>query len=528
MDGADLKRGILDGASVGALLTAPLVAVSYLAWKLAGLPFAPFDIFDWIARGLPGPVVTFGIDSLVNVSRFLHLSSTGVAAKTAEQTMAIAMMFAAGAVAGAALFGVLRLSGEPALLFGVILGTVLGGVALLIEQEMNRIPGGSFIHGSWVVATFLAWGLVFGWVHDRLRQAGEHATDRRPAAEAAEEGVDRRRFLIRFGVTTAATTFIGALSGMVAGRRQGVDAGQRWSANHALPNEGALIAAAPGTRPELTPLERHYRIDTDTRAPVVDGRRWRLKIGGMVESPLELTLDELRRYEPVHQFVTLACISNPVGGDLIGTTRWTGVSLQRLLPRFVVKPGATHLKITSTDGFHEVIALDIITRDPRVMLTHAWDGVPLPAEHGFPLRVYIPDVYGMKQPKWIQAIDAIDRWEPGFWVARGWDPEGQMKATAVVDTIALGAKISGVNGHALVPLGGIAHAGARGISRVEVQVDDGEWREAQLRDPLSDTTWVVWRADVPMPQGDHTVGVRCYDGNGAPQIAGLHLKRAKV
>jgi DMSO/TMAO reductase YedYZ molybdopterin-dependent catalytic subunit len=520
-----MKPGIADGALAGALLTAPLEAVSYLAWKLAGLPFAPFDVFDWVARALPGPVVTFGIDSLVNASRVLHVSSMGVAAKTAEQTLAIALMFVAGAVAGAVLFGVLGMSGEPAMLFGVILGAVLGGAALLIEQEMNRIPDGSFIHGSWVVATFLAWGLAFGWVHDRLREAGERVIDGRPATEG---DIDRRRFLVRFGGATAATTFAGAVWGLVAGHARGTDAGERWSASHALPNRGALIAAAPGTRPELTPLEKHYRIDTDTRAPVVDERLWRLKIGGMVEHPLELTLDELRGHEPMHQFVTLACISNPVGGDLIGTTRWTGVSLQALLPRFAVKPGATHLRITSTDGFHEVVALDIIRKDQRVMLTHSWDGVPLPAEHGFPLRVYIPDVYGMKQPKWIQAIDAIDRWEPGFWVARGWDREGRMKATSAVDTIAAGARIPGVNGSTLVPVGGIAHAGARGISRVDVRVDDGEWREARLRDPLSGTAWVVWRSDLPLQQGEHTVAVRCYDGNGEPQVAGFHSKRARV
>jgi DMSO/TMAO reductase YedYZ molybdopterin-dependent catalytic subunit len=523
-----MKRGVLDGASVGALLTAPLVAVSYLAWKLVGLPFAPFDVFDWIARALPGSVVTFGINSLVDVSRMLHVTSAGVAAKTAEQTMAIAMMFVGGSVAGAVLFGVLRMSGEPALLFGVILGAVLGGAALIIEQEMNRIPRGSFVDGSWVVATFLAWGLIFGWVHDRLREASEHATNGRSPAEGGAEGVDRRRFLIRFAGTTAGTTFVGALWGMVAGHRRGVDAGERWSANHALPNGGALIVAAPGTRPELTPLEQHYRIDTDTRAPVIDERRWRLKIGGMVERPLELTLDELRRDEPMHQFVTLACISNPLGGDLIGTTRWTGVSLQRLLPRFAVKPGATHLRITSADGFHEVIAIDMIRKDQRVMLTHAWDGVPLPAEHGFPLRVYIPDVYGMKQPKWIQAIDAIDRWEPGFWVARGWDQEGRMNATSVVDTIAVRAKVTDVNGGTLVPLGGIAIAGARGISKVQLRVDDGEWSEARLRDPLSETTWVVWRSDRPIRQGEHTFTVRCYDGNGAPQVAPFHTKRARV
>jgi hypothetical protein len=103
-----------------------------------------------------------------------------------------------------------------------------------------------------------------------------------------------------------------------------------------------------------------------------------------------------------------------------------------------------------------------------------------------------------------------------------------MKATSAVDTIAAGARITGVNGSTLVPVGGIAHAGARGISRVDVRVDDGEWREARLRDPLSETAWVVWRSDLPLQQGEHTVAVRCYDGNGEPQVAGFHSKRARV
>src|SRR4029450_12154117 len=145
------------------------------------------------------------------------------------------------------------------------------------------------------------------------------------------------------------------------------------------------------------------------------------------------TLDRIRSYEPLHQFVTLACISNPVGGTLIGTTRWTGASLQHVLPDFRLAPNATHLKISSADKFYEVVPVDAIRADERVMLAYDWDGVPLTTKHGFPLRIYIPDLYGMKQPKWIESIEAIDHWEPGYWVKRGWDRIARMKGTAAID-----------------------------------------------------------------------------------------------
>jgi hypothetical protein len=291
-----------------------------------------------------------------------------------------------------------------------------------------------------------------------------------------------------------------------------------WSATHVLPNAGAAVKPAPGTRPEYTPLERHYRIDINTTPPKIDGMMWRLKITGMVEKPLSFTLEELRRYEPLHQFVTLSCISNPVGGDLISTTRWTGVSLKSFLRGIGLKPSATHLKISSADGFWEILPLDTIMADERVMLVCAWDGVPLREDHGFPLRIYIPDVHGMKQPKWIESIEAMDHWEPGYWVVRGWDKVAKMKATSVIDTIAVDMTIINADQRKLVSIGGIAHAGARGISKVEVRVDDGAWQEAAIRTPLSQTTWVVWLYDWPFQPGKHTFTVRSYDGSGTPQI----------
>jgi DMSO/TMAO reductase YedYZ molybdopterin-dependent catalytic subunit len=403
-----MKPRVTDGAVIGALLSAPLIALFYLGWKLGGLPFVPFDLFDWITRELPGSIVTVGIDSVVALLRAANIGSTGAAAKAVEQAMAVGAFVAAAVVAGAALFGLLRESEEPARLLGAIVGGMLGGSTFLVERDLRRIESAAWVDLLWLLGTFLTCGLAFGWAYERLRDASAGHTGSRLATEGR---VTRRGFLIRVALAAGLPALLTAAWSLISGRRA-VAVGARWSDNHPLPNAGAVVTPVSGTRPEFTPLEDHYRVDADTRTPVIDAGRWRLKIGGLVDDPQELTLEDLRREEPLQQFVTLSCISNPIGGDLIGTTRWSGVSAQRLLRRFRLRPGATHLRIISADGFFEVVPLKTIENDPRVMLTYAWDGVPLLMEHGFPLRIYIPDVFGMKQPKWIVAIDAIDRLFP--------------------------------------------------------------------------------------------------------------------
>jgi DMSO/TMAO reductase YedYZ molybdopterin-dependent catalytic subunit len=524
------KPGPLMGALIGCLLTVPLIAVLHLGWRLVGLPFAPFNIFDWVTRILPGPAITAGIESMVKVIRALNFGSTADVAKGAEQATAIVIFLCAGIVAGAVLFAVIRIRERSSRLLGTAYGAVIGAVVILISSSIHQA---NLLHpligGLWTLAAFASWGAAGGWAHRRLSltRATAGAAAGAPPAGAEQSRarqlvrLDRRRFLVRLGAASATITVTGALvDALAGGGREVEDAkGELWSDRSPLPNADAAVIPAPGTRPELTPLEKHYRIDINTTPPVINQADWRLRVGGLVEEPLEMGLDEIRGYEPMHQFITLSCISNPVGGDLIGTTRWTGTSLRRVLPVFKLKPGATHLKISAADGFYEVLDLETIEDDERVMLAYAWDGVPLEIKHGFPLRIYIPDVHGMKQPKWIETIEAIDHWEAGYWVARGWDRVAQMKATSVIDTIAMRAEFSDASGAGFVPVGGIAHAGARGISRVEVQVDGGQWRQALLRTPLSGLTWVIWRYDMPFQEGAHTLTVRCYDGNGTPQIA---------
>jgi len=232
----------------------------------------------------------------------------------------------------------------------------------------------------------------------------------------------------------------------------------------------------------------------------------------LVEQPVTLTLDDILSRPSVDQVATLSCISNYVGGDLIGTAAWTGIRLKDLLGELQLKPEVTALHITADDGFYESVPLTE-AMDERTLLVHGMNGQPLTAEHGFPLRIYIPNHYGMKQPKWIRSIEAVEYPIVGYWVDRGWDPFAIPQTTSVVDAVAIDNPAGGS-----IPFGGIAWAGARGIQRVEVQVDDGEWQTAELRKPeLSPLAWVQWRYDWAAVPGEHVVRVRAVDGEGAPQ-----------
>jgi DMSO/TMAO reductase YedYZ molybdopterin-dependent catalytic subunit len=325
--------------------------------------------------------------------------------------------------------------------------------------------------------------------------------------------------IVRIGATSAVLTFAGVALSRWLTRPSGTGgAGVPWSATHALPNADAQMKPVPGTRPELTPVEKHYRIDINLAPPMVREAAWRLRFSGLVSREREFTLEELRDLPSVDQFVTLSCISNPVGGDLIGTTRWTGVSVSRVLDEVGMGPEATFLKLSSADGFDEIVSIEEARKDPRVMLAYAWDGLPLTPEHGFPLRIYLPGRYGMKQPKWIERIEALPAWEPGYWVRRGWDRDARMKSTSVIDVVGPEA-VRNARGELILPVGGISHAGDRGISRVEVRVDGGDWAPAQLRTPISETTWMLWRYEWPFREGHHSFEVRCFDGKGNPQIA---------
>ncbi len=521
----------LKGVVLGTLLTAPLLAVFYLAEQVFGLPFPPFALFDWLARTLPGDVIVRSIEAMVDLIRRLDLGETSGTAKTLE-TLAALMIFFGGGVLAAMLLLASRdwLAGRGRLSQGLwaggLAGMLVGLPVVAISLAVDGLDTAPTIIAIWLLLAFAVWGALLYWLAERWPGAQRSEVAVSPMLMARP--LSRREFLIRVGGASATLTVIGAAVGRYLEVREERNyqalVQQRRAAAAAVagqidpPNRDDPVIPVPGTRPEYTPLEDHYRIDINLRPQELDAATWRLRLGGLVERPLELTLDEIvNDFTRLDRYVTLSCISNPIGGDLISTTRWTGAPLAEVLARAGVLPEATHLRISSADGFYETVALDLVRDDPRLMLTYAWDGIPLLHEHGYPLRLYIPDRYGMKQPKWITTIEAIAGDEDGYWVVRGWDKEARVRATAVIDVVADDLRYTR-EGMTLVPIGGIAYAGARGISAVEVRVDDGPWQPAQLRQPLSDTTWVLWRYEWPFVAGRHTFTVRCREGDGTPQI----------
>ena len=539
------------GALTGVFLTAPLIAILYLVDKWIDLSFPPFDTFDWVARILPGPVVTFGIDLMVDSLMRVGLSVKDFA-KTAEQILAVLMFLGAGVVATIIIFALIERriwSGRPQL--GALCGLIVGIPIALITFSIGQSSIDPTLNFLWVLIVSVLWGTASALVARRLIEP-ERTVIYSEDGERSVEVLGRRQFLVRMGVATATLTVAGAGIGRVmAGNEQ-----QRLEAELAamkqrvadsaaagmieLPNEADPVKPALGTRPEYTQVRDHYKIFIRSQPSIIDGDTYTLPITGSVENPMSFTLDDIRdRYEPKNEFVTLACISNRVGGDLISTTYWTGASLQDILADVKPLPTATHLFIESEDGFFETVSLDLIASDPRIMLAYNWDGRPIPFDHGFPLRIWLPDRYGMKQPKWITSIQVIDEYKPGYWVVRDWDEIARMHATAVIDTVAIDAVVE-EGDQKLIPVGGIAHAGVRGISKVEVRVgEDGMWHEAELRTPLSDATWVIWRYDWPFQEGEFTFEVRTYEGDGTPQTeevnpprpsgaTGIHSKVAKV
>lgn len=515
------RSKVLVGLMVGFLLILPLTAVFYMAEQVAGTPFPALDLNAFLVRNTPGDIATFGIDRMIDVLLALDLARLDRAAKNAEDLMGILLFIGLGTLIGlgfAAAAGRLRQAKRSQWwLSGLILGLIVGLVLAIISAEYNTSATASpAVSTVWIIAACMIWGAAHGWVQWTLfdMEATPLPSGEPNPTERAIEVIDRRHFLVRMGGVTAAITLAGVGIGRTVYKEEKIVGG-----NIQIASLSRGLQPAPGTRPEYTPLEDHYRIDINSsRPPSIDGTTWRLKIHGLVDKPVNLSLDDLRRkYAPRDQFVTLGCISNRIAGDLISTTRWTGVPMKDLLADVGVQPEATHIHIYAEDGFDEVVALETIMQDERVMLTYEWDGVPLPQRHGFPARIYIPDHYGMKQPKWITEMEVIDHWEEGYWVRRGWDKDAFVRTTSVIDTVAVDSVIED-GGKQLIPIGGIAWAGARGISKVEIKVDDGEWAEAKLREPLSETTWYIWRYDWEFSRGEHKFTVRCTELDGTPQI----------
>ena len=266
-----------------------------------------------------------------------------------------------------------------------------------------------------------------------------------------------------------------------------------------------------------TPVDDFYRIDTAILVPRVTVADWRLRIDGDVERPFELSFADLLAMPMVEADITLNCVSNPVGGEYIGSTRWLGVLTADVLKRAGVRPTADQILSTSVDGMTISTPVAALQDDRGALLAVAMDGKPLTAEHGFPVRMVTPGLYGyVGATKWVTRLTATTyAARRAYWSDRGWAERAEVKTQSRIDVPASGESFS--SGFEVV-IAGVAWSQARqGISRVEVQVDDGEWSPAQLGPDVGEHYWRQWRWTWPATSGTHRVTVRATDGAGVVQ-----------
>jgi DMSO/TMAO reductase YedYZ molybdopterin-dependent catalytic subunit len=274
-----------------------------------------------------------------------------------------------------------------------------------------------------------------------------------------------------------------------------------------------IFPSIDGLATEITPTPDFYEVSKNASDPDVDLRRWILRIGGLVDNPLSFSYEQIRELPSVEQYATLECISNSVGGDLIGNALWRGVRLKDLLEQAALKPGVVDIVLRASDGYADSIP-PVQAIAPGTILAYEMNGAPLNQTHGFPLRLIVPGIYGMKNVKWITAIEAVDFDFKGYWQKRGWDDRAPYKTMSRIDVPS--ARVKGST-----TIAGIAFAGDRGISRVHVSTDGGKsWQQADIKPALSPYAWALWHLDwTPSETGPKLLIARATDGLGVQQTS---------
>jgi DMSO/TMAO reductase YedYZ molybdopterin-dependent catalytic subunit len=356
---------------------------------------------------------------------------------------------------------------------------------------------------------------------DRLAEIEQGAADELDRAEPVmtdQERHSRRGFLIGVGVIAAVAGLVGVV-GRIAGRgRRQVEEARRLLrlsgvSKPSVPPETKI--GVDGVTSWMTPADEFYLIDTAVIVPTIEPKDWSLRIHGMVDREIELSYDELVARKITESWVTLNCVSNEVGGNLIGNAWWSGVRLADLLAEAGPHPDADAVLQTSDDGWTCGTPLSALTDDRNAMLAVAMNGAPLPIEHGFPVRTLVPGLYGyVSACKWVVDMEVSKFSEiSAFWTEKGWGEQGPVKMSSRIDVPKSGDEVAAGQ----VTFAGMAWSQHTGIDGVEVAVDGGEWVATEIAGVPNDDTWVQWKAVLDVDEGDHMVKVRATDQDGLVQ-----------
>ena len=453
----------------------------------------------------------------------------GAADRIALQVGTIVLLAAAAAALGAAATRWWPVAPTALVAFAAV------GVAAAVTR-----PGAGVAAAAPTVVGALAAGLTYALLHRRFisppprRPPGgppqpstgdaaaqvDAVTQVDAAAQVHDAHLARhtRRRLLRASAVVVAVAAVTGLVGRYLATVRGVSQAREDltlppPADPAPPVPPGAELAVPGLASYVTANDRFYRVDTALVIPQVDPRQWRLRIHGRVRRPYTLTFRELLDQPMVERYLTLTCVSNPVGGPLIGNARWLGVPVADLLAEAGPLPGADQVVSRSVDGWTCGTPTSVLMDGRDALLAVAMNGEPLPPEHGFPVRMVVPGLYGyVSACKWISEIElsSFDDFD-AYWVRRGWAPRAPIKTQSRIDTPRERAAAG------TVTVAGVAWAQHRGIARVEVRIDDGPWQEATLADTVSADTWRQWSLRWEATPGPHRLTVRATDADGVTQ-----------
>ena len=436
-----------------------------------------------------------------------------------------------------ALVGAVGTLDKPLLVLGIVLVVVAGGalVGALCASRPERATWW-FVGGA-VVAFLVAWDANTSDLVPLLLEVAVAAVvatlvwtrfgpvEAEPGA-AAPGGIDRRTLLRSAGVlSVVALVGVGAVAW---GRRSTTAAVNAVRSTLRLPAPTDPAAPAPagatpavdGLAPAFTPNEDFYRIDVAVSVPAITTDGWTLRVDGRVDRPLALTWEQLLARPSIERDITLCCVSNPVGGSLVGTARWQGVRLADLLEDAGVHDDASLVLGRSSDGFTAGFPRELLADGRDAMVAYAMNGEPLPVEHGFPARLVVPGLYGyVSATKWLTGIrlTTIEDDTP-YWVRREWQADGRIESASRIDV---------PRDSSVVPPGEVVIAGRAwrqhvGVGTVQVSIDGGEWRDATLADSLGVDAWRLWTLRWTATDGPHQLRVRMVDTSGAAQSEEVH------
>lgn len=495
------KRLFLSGFVAGAVA----VGASFVSRTLFGVAYLPELASSAVFSLVPGAVESRAVESLGPLAKDTTYLVTSV-------VLVLVLAFIPSALSR---FRMLQRRGPISALvmtvsaYGVLLA--LSAVFALLTQ-VSTVP----ITVQSIAVGMLVPGVVFGAVVELGRFYPTRVSAALYPTERPKGGYDKKRRLFiksAAGAAVAAAILYYGVGFLISREQGSVPAGQ----------ETAQVLGA-----QVTQNSDFYRVDINVFAPNVDSSTWNLNLHGLVSNPKTLDYAQILALPSVEEYATLECVSNKVGGDLMSTALWKGVLLKDILNMAGVASQVEYVVFKCYDGYDVGIPLEKAMAEGTI-LAYEMNGVPLPAEHGYPLRAIVPGLYGMMNAKWINEIELVSGTYDGFWQRRGWTnvADYQTGSTLVTpgdsplrDRFPIPPSALYVNGSA-IPMVGVAFAGDRGIQKVEVTTDGGNtWQAASLYDPLSKYTWVFWKLDWnPPASGFYRVIVKATDGSGQVQVA---------